>query len=109
MPDQRHRTEFRLLNQLVQIIQYPDGTEEVLYNQPHYHFNWQLTYYFEEPKFLPAGTTILVDGAFDNSAQNPFNPDPSITVYGGEQSWEEMFFGFMTWKDADQSRWSTTE
>lgn len=90
------------------IAQLPDGTEQLLYNQPHYNFNWQLTYHFEEPVFLPAGTTILVDGAFDNSAQNPFNPDPSISVYGGEQSWEEMFFGFMTWKDADQSQWATT-
>ncbi|MCG8415568.1 MAG: hypothetical protein MI746_15235, partial [Pseudomonadales bacterium] len=91
------------------IAQLPDGTEQLLFNQPHYNFNWQLTYHFEEPVFLPEGTTILVDGAFDNSAQNPFNPDPSITVYGGEQSWEEMFFGFMTWKDADQSKWAVND
>ena len=86
--------------------QFPDGTEQVLFSQPIYDFNWQLTYHFEDPVFLPAGTTILVDGAFDNSAQNPFNPDPSITVRDGQQSWEEMFFGFMTWKDADQSKWA---
>jgi peroxiredoxin len=91
------------------IAQLPDGTEQVLFNNPNYNFNWQLTYHFEEPVFLPAGTTILIDGAYDNSAQNPFNPDPSITVYGGEQSWEEMFFGFMTWKDADQSQWATQD
>jgi hypothetical protein len=89
--------------------QYPDGTEQVLFSQPLYNFNWQLTYHFEDPVFLPAGTTVLVDGAFDNSAQNPFNPDPSINVYDGEQSWEEMFFGFMTWKDADQSQWATQD
>ena len=86
--------------------EYPDGTEEVLFSQPHYNFNWQLTYFFEEPVFLPEGTSIVLDGAFDNSAQNPFNPDPSITVRDGQQSWEEMFFGFMTWKDADQSKWA---
>jgi hypothetical protein len=91
------------------IAQYPDGTEQVLYSQPLYNFNWQMTYHFEDPVFLPAGTTILVDGGFDNSAQNPFNPDPSINVYGGEQSWDEMFFGFMTWKDADQSQWATQD
>lgn len=91
------------------IAQLPDGTEQLLFNQPHYNFNWQLTYHFEEPVFLPEGTAILVDGSFDNSAQNPFNPDPSISVYGGEQSWEEMFFGFMTWKDADQSQWAVNK
>ena len=89
--------------------QYPDGTEQVLFSQPLYNFNWQLTYHFEDPVFLPAGTTVLVNGAFDNSAQNPFNPDPSIPVYDGEQSWEEMFIGFMTWKDADQSQWATQD
>ena len=89
--------------------QYPDGTEQVLFSQPLYNFNWQLTYHFEDPVFLPAGTTVLVNGAFDNSAQNPFNPDPSIPVYDGEQSWEEMFIGFMTWKDADQSQWTTQD
>ena len=88
---------------------FPDGTEQLLFNNPSYDFNWQLTYHFEDPVFLPAGTTIVVDGGFDNSAQNPFNPDPSINVYGGEQSWEEMFFGFMTWKDADQSQWTTQD
>lgn len=91
------------------IAQYPDGTEQVLFSQPLYNFNWQLTYHFEDPVFLPAGTTILVDGGFDNSAQNPFNPDPSINVNFGEQSWDEMFFGFMTWKDADQSQWATQD
>ena len=43
---------------------------------------------------IPAGTTIEVSGWFDNSPNNPHNPDPSATVRFGEQSWEEMMLGF---------------
>jgi len=88
-------------------VQYPNGTEELVFSVPKYSFNWQLTYFLEEPLFMPAGTTILAEGAFDNSAQNDFNPDPSINVKFGQQSWDEMFFGFMTWKEADQSTWAS--
>ena len=31
---------------------------------------------------------------YDNSANNPYNPDPSAEVHWGEQSWEEMMVGF---------------
>ncbi|MFN3162769.1 MAG: hypothetical protein ACE37N_04650, partial [Pseudohongiellaceae bacterium] len=56
---------------------------------------------YEEPKFMPAGTTITAIGAFDNSAQNPYNPDPERSVPWGQQSWDEMFFGAMSWQYAD--------
>ena len=38
--------------------------------------------------------TVLVTGAFDNSAANPANPDPTRFVTFGLQSWDEMFIGF---------------
>jgi hypothetical protein len=44
---------------------------------------------------LAAGTKVEVIGFFDNSANNPANPDPSATVRWGEQSWEEMMYGFL--------------
>jgi mono/diheme cytochrome c family protein len=81
---------------------YPDGREELLLSVPNYSFNWQLTHSLEEPLFLPAGTRIVARGAFDNSSQNPYNPDPNATIFWGEQSWEEMFMGFYSWKNADQ-------
>jgi len=81
---------------------YPDGSEELLLSVPNYSFNWQLTHSLEEPVFVPAGTKIVATGAFDNSSQNAFNPDPNSTIYWGEQSWEEMFMGFYNWKYVDQ-------
>ncbi|PCJ24029.1 MAG: hypothetical protein COA96_10485 [SAR86 cluster bacterium] len=81
---------------------YEDGTSEELINIAQFDYNWQMSYTYEEPKFVPAGTKIRAVGAFDNSAQNPANPDPERTVPWGQQSWDEMFFGAVQWKYADQ-------
>ncbi len=79
----------------------PDGREEMLLSVPDYNFNWQTTYRLATPKHIPAGSTIVHTTAWDNSAQNPANPDPTQTVRWGEQSWDEMLFGAITFRDAD--------
>ena len=78
---------------------YADGTEEELIDIPKYDYAWQLSYTWKEPKFIPAGTRLFVEGAFDNSADNPMNPDPSREVPWGQMSEDEMFFGAFTWKN----------
>lgn len=83
---------------------YPDGTEQELINIANYNYNWQISYKLEEPILMPAGTRIEAIGHYDNSTQNKANPDPSRSVPWGDQSWDEMFFGAMSWKNVDQSR-----
>jgi len=83
------------------VAEYPDGSSEVLLNVPNYDFNWQTMYEFEKPKTLPAGTIIRCQGAFDNSSGNPMNPDPERTVYFGEQTFEEMFIGYLRYAHVD--------
>jgi len=73
----------------------PDGKEEVLLDVPHYDFNWQTCYRLKEPKTLKRGTTIRAFARFDNSKDNPFNPDPTKEVRWGQQTWEEMLVGYM--------------
>ena len=73
----------------------PDGKEEVLLDVPHYDFNWQTCYRLKEPKALKRGTTIRAFARFDNSKDNPFNPDPTKDVRWGQQTWEEMLVGYM--------------
>jgi len=74
---------------------YPDGTSEVFLSVPNYSFQWQTLYRLQTPKRLPANTKVVASGAFDNSAQNLNNPDPTSWAYNGDQTWNEMFFGFM--------------
>ena len=80
---------------------YPDGEVEELIDIPRYEYAWQLSYTWREPKFLPEGTRLHVEGWFDNSADNPMNPDPSREVPWGQMSEDEMFFGAFTWKNAE--------
>lgn len=82
------------------VANYPDGTSEELLSVPNYKFNWQLRHHLE-PKFVPAGTEIVAIGAFDNSQQNAFNPDPEQSIDWGPQSWDEMFIGYMRWTHAE--------
>lgn len=77
------------------VAELPDGSREELLSIPNYDFNWQRSYNFKEAKVFPAGTTILVSGAFDNSDKNYANPAPGESVRWGDQSWEEMFIGFI--------------
>ena len=75
-------------------VTYPSGESETLLEVPHYDFNWQLTYELAQPKLLPKGTVIDCVAHYDNSPNNRFNPDPTKEVHYGEQTWEEMMFGF---------------
>jgi hypothetical protein len=72
----------------------PNGNVETLLKINHYDFNWQLNYRLSEPRLIPAGTRLLWTAYFDNSPNNPRNPDPAAEVRFGEQSWEEMMIGF---------------
>ena len=81
---------------------YPDASTEVLLNVPRYDFGWQPRYVLAEPKRLPAGTRIRVSAVYDNSADNPNNPDPNAEVLAGQQTWDEMFNGYFEWCLADE-------
>lgn len=74
---------------------YPSGESEILLRVPKYDFRWQINYYLATPKLLPKGTMIEVTGHFDNSVNNAFNPDATVDVNYGEQTWQEMLHGFM--------------
>ena len=68
---------------------YPTGESETVFKGK-FDFNWQLGYDFAKPIPLPKGTRVIGISHFDNSANNPFNPDPSKEVRWGLQNWDEM-------------------
>ena len=84
---------------------YPDGTHEVLLDVPRYDFNWQTAYQFSEFKQVPKGTKVVLTTAWDNSADNEFNPDPTKTIGWGHPTTDEMSFGFMSFiNETNESR-----
>jgi len=76
---------------------YPDGRREDLLFVPKYDFNWQTFYELAEPKALPKGTELYALAHYDNSKNNPFNPDPNSEVRWGEPTTAEMMYAFYTY------------
>jgi len=76
---------------------YPDGIKETIVSVPDFSFNWQRLYELKEPKIIPKGSKILVEGIYDNTYQNPLNPDPEKELRYGIQSTDEMLIGFFNY------------
>ena len=79
---------------------YPDGREEILLSVPNYDFNWQTTYELAERLRIPLtdGMKIRVTAHFDNSENNPRNPNPSLKVLYGRDSRDEMMEGWLRYR-----------
>jgi hypothetical protein len=75
-------------------LAFPDGKTQTLLKVPAYNWHWQLWYYLDAPITLPKGTKIECTAHFDNSLNNPENPDPTKTVIWGQQNSDEMMVGF---------------
>ena len=74
-------------------IVHDDGSVETLL-RVNYHFHWQLSYRLAEPRVLKAGTRLRAVAWYDNSRNNPHNPDPAQLVRWGDQTSDEMMVGF---------------
>jgi hypothetical protein len=69
----------------------PDGTKKWLLRIRNWDFNWQGDYRYQEPIFLPKGTTLVMHFTYDNSAENVHNPSqPPKRVRFGLQTTDEM-------------------
>ncbi len=78
-------------------VVYPTGEKETVFRGK-FDFNWQLGYDLAKPMLLPKGTKIVSIAHYDNSANNPNNPDPTKEIHWGPQNWDEMqsvFLGFI--------------
>jgi hypothetical protein len=78
----------------------PDGRREILLSVPHYSFAWQLVYRFREPVAVEKGSLLIVTAHYDNSPNNPANPDPALSIRWGDKSEEEMMTSWIEYVDA---------
>ncbi|MCB1100322.1 MAG: tetratricopeptide repeat protein [Verrucomicrobiae bacterium] len=69
----------------------PDGSKQWLMRIDDWDFNWQGDYRYEKPLRLPKGTTLVQQFSYDNSSENPRNPnDPPKVVRYGLNTTDEM-------------------
>jgi thiol-disulfide isomerase/thioredoxin len=81
----------------------PEGEPDVMLMIPNYSFDWQLPYYLPRgAKRYPAGTRFDAVAHFDNSAFNPYNPDPTAEVREGQQTFQEMMYGYVFYTNDDE-------
>ena len=87
----------------------PDGEPVTLVDVPDWDYNWQETYWFDRPIKAAKGTRFDIEAVYDNSPGNPNNPySPPRDIYFGEQTTNEMLFGFIgaTPVDGDRVRFT---
>jgi hypothetical protein len=84
---------------------YPPNADPVtLLMIPNYSFDWQMPYHVahDSVKF-PAGTKYECVAHYDNTTFNPYNPDPAATVRDGQQTYQEMMYGYVFYtKDKEE-------
>lgn len=72
------------------------GKVTPLIYEDNWDFNWQGAYTYVNPVAIPAYSKVRVTCTFDNTADNPRNPNnPIVTVGWGEQTTDEMCVGFI--------------
>jgi hypothetical protein len=77
----------------------PDGSETVLASLPRYATKYQPLLWLD-PREFPPGTELIVEMTYDNSAENPLNPDPSAAVRAGRTlRRHEMFKAFVVFDE----------
>ena len=75
-------------------LRYPNGKLVTLLDVPKFDFNWQSYFELKTPLDIPAGSELFATAWYDNSRNNPWNPDPTATVKCGQQTYEEMLIGY---------------
>ncbi len=78
-------------------VTYPDGRSEIILSVPKYDFAWQTYYMLKEPVAAPKGTRVDCLAHFNNSTTNKYNPDATKEVRWGDQTFEEMMIGWMSY------------
>jgi hypothetical protein len=82
------------------VIQAPSGGQDNLNPKMetllrvNYDLRWQTSYPLSQPRSLKKGTEVRAVAWYDNSPNNPHNPNPNASVNWGDQPQDEMLGGF---------------
>lgn len=84
----------------------PDGDVIPLLKIGNWDFNWQMTYEYKSLVRIPAGSVLYAEATYDNTAQNPENPNspPKPVTYGWQTKSEMMnlIFQYVRYQVGDE-------
>jgi hypothetical protein len=91
----------------------PDGTTQMLSYVDHFNFNWMNNYIYADDAapVLPQGTIIHITAWYDNTVNNPNNPDHDQWVGYGDRTVDEMGHAWVNVTyitDDDYNQWAAT-
>lgn len=83
-----------------------EGDKIPLIKIDNWDFNWQTMYQFKKLIKIPAGSRIIVEAKFDNTSENPMNPNqPAKDIGYGWNSTDEMcdlVMYFLDYQEGDE-------
>ncbi|MCE9584884.1 MAG: redoxin family protein [Planctomycetes bacterium] len=80
------------------IAELPNGKETSLIEINDWDFKWQDTYNLKTPLHLPDGSNVRLTMTYDNSEDNPRNPNvPPVGIRWGEHTTDEMCLGYVNY------------
>jgi mono/diheme cytochrome c family protein len=85
--------EYDMIHALKRAGHNPNPEMETLL-RVNYDLRWQPSYPLSEPRFLKTGTQLQAVAWYDNSPNNPQNPNPEVSVSWGDQPQDEVLGGF---------------
>ncbi len=76
----------------MEIFDPTNGGREMVSMASNWNAGWNHSHIYEEghQPLIPAGAVIILTAWFDNTADNPHNPDPDQWVSGGDRTTDEM-------------------
>jgi mono/diheme cytochrome c family protein len=83
---------FRLVGKTLEIFYPETGKLEMISSVSNWTNSWHTSHIYapDAAPLLPAGAVLVITGYYDNSANNPSNPDPSVWVGLGSRTADEM-------------------
>lgn len=87
----------------------PDGDTVKLAHIPDWDFRWQEIYRFKKLVPIPKGSRLYIEGTYDNTSNNPFNPNkpPRLVMSSGNMETTNemltMLMVFLPYKKGDEN------
>lgn len=87
----------------------PAGDTVRLAHIPNWDFRWQEIYRFKKLQHIPKGSRLFVQGVYDNTADNPFNPNkpPRLVMSSGNMETTNemltMIMVFLPYQKGDET------
>jgi hypothetical protein len=87
----------------------PDGDTVRLAHIPDWDFRWQEIYRFKKLVPIPRGSRLFIEGTYDNTSNNPFNPNnpPRLVMSSGNMETTNemltMMMVFLPYRKGDEN------